>query len=228
MLKLSLPFSITEEPCGSSFPCHLSRSSKVEKTLLWLEGLSIAVEIKGSEYRVVSECALEPDSPGAYLGTIWSRSVFSLPQGAAIEQQLMAPIGGSAIALSWRLRGPAPSPITFRVSPAFTGTERFESTRFEVEPETNGGRLTWRPYQSSSKIIADTNGRLTAFLRSATPNVIPATFEFDLGCKPAVLILSAELADETPLNPLIGGFLAGLIAEREDLTHHSFPHRLAA
>lgn len=227
MLKLRLPFSIAEEP-NRTCPRDFGRGVKVDEAKLWLEGLSISVEIAGRSYRVCSEHAPEPNQPGAYQGTIWPLCVLPLPGGATIEQQTMLPIGGNAVAASWRLLGGPDTPATIRVSPIFSASERFAATAFEGETKTAGGRLTWRPFRSSSKIIADTNGRPTKVTPSLAPSVVPVAFEFDLGQRPAVLILRAELATATSLNPLIGGFLAGLTEEREQLNHHDPQHRLAA
>ena len=78
-------------------------------------------------------------------------------------------------------------------------------------PTFDGGRLTWRPYYRSSKIIADINGRFVA-----TPDgVSPGAFEFALSLHPSVLILSTEPASQSGLDPLISGFLAQLTAERK-------------
>ena len=225
MLKLRLPFSIAEKLHTTAFLWKVSHGSNVGETRLWLEGLSISVETAGRSYRVVSEHPPEPDRPGAYQGTIWPRCILRLPRGAAIEQQMMLPCGGNAIAVSWRLVDPSDTPAALRVSPISTVAKHLALTAFKVDAETNGGRLTWRPFQFSSKIIADTNGRLTN-ATSRTQSAMPASFEFDLGRRPGVLILCAEVATGTSLNPLIGGFLAGLIEDREHFAHQE--RRLAA
>jgi hypothetical protein len=150
-----------------------------------------------------------------------------LPEGASIEQQMMLSASGGGVAVCWRLIGQSDTPMTLQVSPIFTAAKGFAPTVFQSEGETNGDRLTWRPFRFSSKIIADTNGRLTRIMNPAFPRATPAAFEFDLGCRPAVLILRVELATEVPVNPLIRGFLAGLTEEREHLNRQGL-NRLAA
>ena len=228
MLKLDLPFSIVEEPRRASFVRGVGRSIKVEQANLWLKGLSISIEVAGRSYVIVSEQTPQPDRPGPFQGAIWPRCVLPLPAGTAIEQQMMLPAAGDAIVMSWRLLARCDRPATLRVSPTFTATKRFAPTLFCVEAETDGGRLTWRPFPSSSKIIADTNGRSIDVITPLGSTVAPVTFEFELGKRPAILILRSELAAQTSLNPLIGGFLAALTREREHFDQRGLQNRLAA
>jgi hypothetical protein len=221
MLKLELPFHLSQIP-------HFLRSDLVEivprKSLeVVLEALSVSVETGHNAYQFVSDHRPEPDGMGPFRGMLWPRSLLPLGDGIAIEQQMLFPGKGDAVAFSWRLLGRPTFPARLTAAPIFSATRPFGAAGFEIEAETNGGRLAWRPYDRSSKIIADTNGRLVA-----TPGVIPGSFEFELSPHPSVLIFSSEPRSESGLDPLIGGFLAQLTVQRGRTADHDEPRQLIA
>ena len=100
----------------------------------------------------------ELDRPGNGGGMIWPFYHWTLGSGVAIEQQMMLPAGGDAIAISWRLRSRSASPVELTAIPVFAAAEPLQPAGFEFEPETAGGRLIWYPFGRSSSIIADTSG----------------------------------------------------------------------
>ncbi len=217
MLKLELPFHPTESADGVFL-----RSGPGDRPLgtseIILEGFSISIETAGKTYEVCSDGYSSSDSPGSFRGTMWPRSLLPLPCGTLVEQQMLLPAPGGALAVSWRLVGRAFFPARLMVSPLFLVAPPSLGAGFGFEPETDGGRLAWRPHDHSSKIIADTNGCFAPGARCrgfkpgadfpAPRSVVPGTFLFALGPHPAVLILASEAQTGAAMDPLIGAFLA--------------------
>ncbi len=227
MFKLELPFHLIEFADQRLFRSGV-RERRVKASEIILVGLSIRVETSGGNYEICSEECPASDTP-SFRGTIWPRSLLPLPCEMSVEQQMLLPAGGDAVAISWRLVGRTLFPARLRVSPIFLAREPISAANFEIEPESNGGRRAWRPYDHSSKIIADTNGRCAGGTRSFIQSgVTPATFEFDLSSRPAVLVLSAELQTPADANPLIGGFLAQLAQQRTAMTEYDHRRDLVA
>jgi hypothetical protein len=227
MLKLELPFHLTEFRDERLFRSSVAQS-RVTTSEIVLMGLSIGIETGGKTCEICSDDCPDSDTP-SFRGTVWPRSLLPLSREMSVEQQMFLPAGGNAVAISWRLVGQALSPARLRVSPIFIAGKPISAAKFEIEPEPNGGRLAWRPYDHCSKIIADTNGRCAGgtsfFMRSGRTSSI---FEFDLGSRPAVLIFSAELESSADANPLIGGFLAQLAEHRTAMTEYDHRRDLVA
>ena len=222
MLKLELPFHLIESSRGAFFQSSENSSPKIHELIL--DALSISIETAKNRYQVVSDRRPEPDGAGPFRGMLWPRCLLPLGGGAAIEQQMLFPARGDAVAFSWRLIGHATFAVRLNATPNFDAPRPFATIGFEIEPETNGGRLAWRPYHRSSKIIADTNGRFVAAVSGANPG----SFEFELSRHPAVLIFSSEPRVDSGLDPLIGGFLAQLTEERAAKTDHDRLRQLIA
>jgi hypothetical protein len=238
MLKLELPFHLAksaDERClRSGIGERRPRTSEII-----LAGLSISIETAGKTYEVSANEYSASDSP-SFRGTTWPRSLLPLTSGMSVEQQMLLPAGGDAIAMSWRLLGRTLLPARLRVSPIFLAREPISAGGFEIEPETSGGRLAWRPHDDSAKIIADTNGRCAGGATSigldlagsidspVQSGVTPATFQFHLGLRPAVLIFSAEPQSQAEADPLIGGFIAQLAQQRTGVTEYDHRRELVA
>ena len=220
MLKLNLPFHLNECPREAFLKRGLTTLRRETTSVVVLDGLAVSIETENSIYHIVSECPPEPDGAGLYRGTMWPRCRLPFADGLAIEQQMLLPAGGGAAAVSWRLLGHASRPFRLRVSPIFSASQPLGRAGFEIEPETNGGRLAWRPVPHSSKIVADTNGRLLPSAGPAPAGMIPGSFEFELGPRPALLIFSAEPGHGDRVDPLIGGFLAHLAEERPNVRQY--------
>jgi len=166
---------------------------------------------------------------GELFGAIsWPRSRFHLAEGLSFEQQMLLPNDGSAVALSWELRGGL-IPALLVVRPFFSGCgpRFYRNIGFRVEPEEDGGRLAWLPNVRGPKVIADTNGEYhnapTRFIESSRDQetasassenlVTPGTFEFELSKRPSVLIFSMEGHANPQRNQHVGAFLAGLMRD---------------
>jgi hypothetical protein len=227
MLNLKLPFQLARNKSAHFFRRDRRALERAESTEVVLEGLSISIKTGAGIYEVSSLRSLQT-AAGPSAGTAWTRWLWQFNDGFTVEQQLAIPVGGDALAISWRLIGRPLFPCHFEVSPIFSATEPFAETGFQFDPETNGGRLTWQPLPDSSKIIADTNGRFDPIGPFSGGSVVPAAFEFTLSPQPAVLILSSELPRRIGTDPLIGGFLARLSAAPLLTTQSSHCGRLAA
>jgi hypothetical protein len=102
MLNLELPFQLIARGPGalsqSSLP-ELRRSTTAE---VILEGLSISIKAGRKTYEVSSDRPPEHDGTGSFRRTTWARWLWPLIDGMSIEQQMMMPMGGDAVAISWR------------------------------------------------------------------------------------------------------------------------------
>jgi len=159
----------------------------------------------------------------------WPVSRFRLADGLLLEQQMFLPHDGSAVALSWVLRGDTATAAQLVARPFFSGCgpRSYRDIGFHFDPEDNGGRLTWLPNVQGPKVFADTNGRYhdepvrlfdcvceqAAASASEEDLVTPGRFEFELGRRPSVLIFSIEGRANRQRDQHMGAFLAGLIQE---------------
>ena len=239
MIEIDLPFYVTGRP---SFAARASRSAAFERRQtneIILQALSISIETMGKTYSISSQ-ASAADGAMAVRGAAWLRRSVPLTEGISIEQQMVLPVDGDALAVCWRLIGGALLPVRLTVSPVFSAHAPMSDNDFEIEPETNGGRLAWRPYSRSSKIIADTNGRCNCGViardfdlgKMSQPTnqfaAIPVSFDFDLGPQPSVLIFSVEPHKKVARDPIIGGFLAQMVEQRSAISAYDRRRNLAA
>jgi hypothetical protein len=175
---------------------------------------------------------------GLFGGISWPRSRFRLPEGALLDQQMFLPDNGSAVALSWALRGNTGSAAQLIVRPFFSGCgpRSFRDVGFQFDSEQDGGRLTWLPNVRGPRIVADTNGqyrdepvRLSDCLwqqaaAAASPEdlITPGRFRFELSQCPSVLIFSMEGYANAQRDQHVGAFLAGLMPNNSS-TRAGFP-----
>jgi hypothetical protein len=167
---------------------------------------------------------------GLFGATSWPRSCFRLPEGLLIDQQMFLPHDGSAVALSWALRGDTHIAAQLVVRPFFSGCgpRSYRDVGFHFESEANDGRLIWLPNVRGPNVVADTNGRYRdepvrsldclceqAAGASASEEDLstPGSFEFELSVRPSVLIFSMEGSANTQRNRDLGTFLAGLMQD---------------
>jgi hypothetical protein len=134
----------------------------------------------------------------------------------SLDQQILLANTGDAVAISWRLLGKKIAPVRLTATPIFSSAEPTSSEIFTFDAEHDGGRLTWLPFRRACKIIADTNGRCTEPSRTIKSDgeqssTAPSAFVFNLGRRPSLLLLSAQLPTNGAPDPLIGAFLAGLV-----------------
>ena len=166
-------------------------------------------------------------SEGLFGAISWPRSCFRLPEGLLLEQQMFLPHDGSAVALSWALRGNTGGAAQLEARAFFSGCgpRSYRDVGFEFDSEEAGGRLTWLPNVRGPRIVADTNGQYrdepvrlsdcpfeqAVDSASAGDLITPGRFEFGLSRCPSVLIFSIE-GNANPLRDRhVGAFLAGLI-----------------
>jgi len=169
-------------------------------------------------------------SAGGLFGAIsWPVSRFAVAEGLLLEQQMFLPHDGSAVALSWALRGDAIAPVQLAVRPFFSGCgpRFYRDVGFRFDSDENGGRMTWLPNVRGPKISADTNGRYhdepvrlfdclceqTAASALEEDLVTPGRFEFKPGRCLSVLIFSIEGLANAQRDQHVGVFLAGLMQE---------------
>lgn len=227
MLKLELPFHLTEPP-QRSLPCSVGPADASKHAIVILTGLAISIDFHGRTYDVVSESP--PRSDGlAHERMLWPYSLLRLSAKVSLEQQMMLPIRGNAAAISWRLAGNSVGPVKLRVTPIFTARAGLTSPGFQIESRTSGGRITWRPFPGCARIIGDTNGALQHRFVRLPGGTSPGSFHFHLSRRPSLLILCRETApDARAIDPLIGSFLAQLNADRLAEQQHLRSLELAA
>ena len=142
----------------------------------------------------------------------WPKWRFRLTDDVAIEQEVFVRPGESAIFLSWRVANRATGTVRLFIRPFFSGRD-FHSTHhengaFRFEPEHEGERRVWRPYDGLPAVVTFSNGTYEHeptwyrnFLYSEEQArgldaiedcAAPGIFEFDLTHKPAVLMLAAQ------------------------------------
>lgn len=181
---------------------------------LVLRGVEVEIQTNDKVYMLSSETP-PAESVDVFQATAWPRWVLRLPNGASFEQQMVLPPHRDAIAFSWRLLGKSSAPITLVVTPVFSVDGLASGAGFQRESAARGGRLTWRPNDHLVEIVADTNGQSRAAQGVETADAArPATFEFTLGLRPAVLIFSLAQQLSGGSDPIIGGFLARLTEEQ--------------
>jgi hypothetical protein len=215
---------------ASAKPMITIRSSKdiTEVALICLEA---TLTTPRSVYAISSERLITDSGPlfgeGLFGAISWPRSRFRLPEGLLLDQQMFLSHDGSAVALSWALRGNTVIAAQLVVRPFFCGCgpRSYRDVGFRFDSEENGGRLTWLPNVRGPKVVADTNGlyhdepvrSVDCFCEQAAASaasedlVTPGRFEFELSNRPSVLILSMEGSASTQRAQHVGVFLAGLM-----------------
>ena len=214
MIKIGALFKLMEQlpaylPLGA--PASFACPSYKEVTL---RGFDIRLKIGGRIYELSTRHM--PSNDGLRLrGLAFARQVVPLAPGMSLEQQILLPNSGDAVATSWRLLGEKITPIGLTATPVFSSLELTSAEIFTFEAADYGGRLSWLPFRRACKIIADTNGRCTE--ASLTINsdgeqniTAPSAFVFNLGRHPSLLLLSVEVPTSGATDPLLGAFLADL------------------
>lgn len=207
------------------------RSSKAgsKATLMCVE---VTLKTSRNVYTISSDRALaDPASPfghGLFGGISWPVSRFRLGERLLLEQQMFLPHDDSTMAMSWALYGNTTTAAQLVVRPFFSGCgpRSYRDLGFHLDSDDNAGRLAWLPNVRGPKLFADTNGQyqdepvqfLDCFCKEAATSasaedlITPGRFEFELGRRPAVLILSED-QDTAERHQHIGVFLAGLMQE---------------
>jgi len=187
---------------------------------LTLRGFDVRLERGGRTHELST--TNDPNGDDFHSGGLaFARRVVPLASDMSLEQQIVLPNAGDAVGISWRLLGNRITPVRLTATPIFSSAEPISSEIFVFEAEHDGGRLTWLPFRRAGKIIADANGQCTepaVAIGSWQENTAaPSTFVFDLGRRPALMLLSVELPTSGAADPLIGEFLANVAnSQRED------------
>ena len=246
MISIDLPFRLLE-PSPAYLPeaaaASFTRTSYKELVLC---GVDIRLETDGSVYELSISNPPHPDGLRSR-GLAFAREVVPLATGSpqdgvvrpvtghtrsgefdmSLEQQILLPNGGNAVAISWRLLGKQVKPVRLSATPIFSSAEATSSEIFNFEGDSDGGRLTWLPFRRAARIIADTNGHcaesaVTIPTDGEENKTAPSVFVFDLGRRPSLLFLSAEGPANGVPDPILAAFLARLASpaakEREFLT----------
>jgi Glycogen debranching enzyme N terminal len=206
------------------------RSSKAgsKATLMCVE---VTLKTSRNVYTISSDRALA-DS-GSFFGdelfggVSWPVSRFRIAEGLLLEQQMFLPSDESTVAMSWALQGDTSTAVQLVVRPFFCGCgpRSYRDVGFHLDSEDKGERLSWLPNVRGPRLSADTNGQYhdeavrsfdcfcdeAASSGSAEDLITPGRFEFELGRRPSVLIISIEDPALSRRDQHIGLFLAGLM-----------------
>ena len=214
MIQIGALFKLLEQPARYlpiGAPGSFARPGYRELTL---RGFDVRLEIGGRIYELSSSNA--PGNDGLRSrGLAFARQVVPLAPAMSLEQQILLPNAGDAVAISWRLVGKKIAPVRLTATPIFSSAEPTSSEIFTFDAEHDGGRLTWLPFRRACKIIADANGRctepsLTIKSDGEPSSTAPSAFVFNLGRRPSLLLLSVELPINGAPDLLMGAFLADL------------------
>jgi predicted glycogen debranching enzyme len=92
----------------------------------------------------------------------WPAWRFELDHNLAIEQEVFVPHGQSAVVLIWRLAGDPGNKAKLTVRPLLSGRDfhatHHENKAFRFDPELEGDRVRWKPYQDIPAVVARSNG----------------------------------------------------------------------
>ena len=102
-MKLELPFHLAEFSNERLFRSGVG-GRRAKTSEITLVGLSIGIETAGKTYEICADECPDSDTP-SFRGTMWPRSILPLSCEMSVEQQMLLPAGGDAVAMSWRLIG---------------------------------------------------------------------------------------------------------------------------
>jgi hypothetical protein len=214
LLKLREPLPTALLACPS--PSIACRPYKA----LTLCAFHVRLEIGGTTHQLSTGDAHNGDGFRSR-GFAFARRIVPLVPGTLLEQQILLPDTGDAVAISWRLIGHNIRPVRLTATPIFSSADRISSEIFIFDAEHDGGRLTWSPFSDVGKIIADTNGHCTEPTVAIDFNgqentAAPSAFVFDLGRSTSLLLLSVEVPANGATDPLVGQFLADCATPRRE------------
>ena len=186
--------------------------------VLLVNGLEVWVETPTGRFALSSQRyapgVVPPDGAGrivAFETDPWPRWRFHLEDGTAIEQEIFVRNGAPLTVIAWRLTSPR-SDVRLSVHPFFSGRDyhalHHENGNFRFEPDREGGRLLWRPYEGVPGVVVLANGAYThqpewyrnflyeeeraRGLDFTEDLASPGSVQFDLSLGEAVLILTTE------------------------------------
>jgi len=159
----------------------------------------------------------------------WPKWIFALEDGSRIEQEIFVIHGATMVAVSWRLTN-ASTKASLTVRPFLSGRDyhslHHENAAFRFQPDIEGQRAVWHPYEGIPAIVVLHNGiyryasdwyrnfvyeqERERGLDFAEDLAAPGTFSFDLSAGEAVLILAAEGFADVPVNKTSSELLADM------------------
>ncbi len=179
----------------------------------------------------------------------WPTSIFALPEGGQIVQEIFVPRDRAVVVLRWRAVNVGGAVKQLRVRPFFSGRDfhgtHHENPAFAFAPESTAAGQLWHFYPGVPSVLARSNGayqhepewyrnflydeELERGLPATEDLAAPGRFVFDLANGPAVLIFSAEGLGAT-LPALPAEALADQLAEGERVRRAALtsPRRRAA
>jgi len=220
MIQIGARFKLRERSHAYlSFGAPSPFGRRVHKEIT-LQGFDVRLEIGGRIYELPTRNAPGDDGLRSR-GLAFVRQIVPLTRTMSLEQQILLPNAGDAVAVSWRLLGEKITPVRLTATPIFSSAELTSSKIFSFDALNDDGRLTWMPFRRACKIIEDTNGYCarpsTAIdFHGQKNSLAPSAFVFDLGRHPSLLLISLELPTNSALDPLMGAFLADLTIPRPE------------
>jgi predicted glycogen debranching enzyme len=140
----------------------------------------------------------------------WPRWTYQIDEALFVEQEVFVPQGASVAVLRWSLSGSGSA--TLRVRLFLSGRDfhvtHHKNDAFNFSAEVAEDRVTWNPYPGVLRVTARSNGhyksqpdwyRNFAYSEEQARGLdfvedlaSPGVFKFDLGARPAELVLVAE------------------------------------
>jgi predicted glycogen debranching enzyme len=174
----------------------------------------------------------------------WPRWTYRLSDGTVVEQEVFVPRGRSAVFLRWKLLN-SDVPATLHVRPFISGRDyhslHHENGGFRFDADTDGDRVTWRPYDGVPAVSALSNGQYhheptwyRNFVYEAERErglddtedlAAPGVFSWDLAAGEALLVFAAEGHEGDLLSDDLSNVHARVRKEEAD-RRSKFPSRL--
>ncbi len=93
----------------------------------------------------------------------WPTWRFEFDDHLTIEQEFFVPYGQSALVSRWKLDGDPGDQVKLFLRPLLSGRDfhatHHENSSFYFDPELQGDRVRWKPYQDIPAVVARSNGQ---------------------------------------------------------------------
>jgi len=185
--------------------------------MVLVNGFDAWVRTGGRSFAISSQLyapeVVEPDGTARladFVADPWPRWTFDCG-GLLVDQEVLVPQGAAAVAVSWRLREPAPV-AELTVRPFLSGRDYHalhrQNSAFRFEPEGRGPWRVFRPYPDVPAVVTFANGTYAheplwyrdflyrrereRGLDAIEDLASPGTWRWDFQRGEAILILAAE------------------------------------
>jgi predicted glycogen debranching enzyme len=185
--------------------------------MVLVNGFDAWVRTGGRSFAISSQLyapeVVEPDGAvrlADFVADPWPRWTFDCG-GVLVDQEVLVPQGAAAVAVSWRLREPAPA-AELTVRPFLSGRDYHalhrQNAAFRFEPEGRGPWRVFRPYPDVPAVVTFANGAYAheplwyrdflyrrereRGLDAIEDLASPGTWRWDFQRGEAILILAAE------------------------------------